>query len=83
VVSSAKVPATPQADPGSGVAALFVSIDPAANVFTVHVIRPVRDGIVGKKHPACRRAAADGPFPPDRGADARRDRSVLRPGIVR
>jgi hypothetical protein len=43
VVSSAKVLATAQADPGNGAAVRFVSIDPAANAFTVHLTRPVAD----------------------------------------
>jgi hypothetical protein len=45
VVSSAKVLATPQADPGNGAAVRFVSIDPAANAFTVHLTRPVADAM--------------------------------------
>ena len=43
VVTSAKVLATPQRDPGRGAAVRFVSIDSAANAFTVHLTRPVAD----------------------------------------
>jgi hypothetical protein len=41
VTSSAKVLATLQADPGSGAAINFVSIDHVGNAFTVHLTKPV------------------------------------------
>jgi hypothetical protein len=41
VVGSAKVLATAQGDPGGAAAVRFVTIDPTANAFTVHMTEPV------------------------------------------
>ena len=41
VVASAKVLATAQSDPGSPATVRFVTIDPAASTFTVHMTEPV------------------------------------------